>query len=106
VFRCLRAGWPYEDAVDFLLVLEPSSPSGFQLVVATGYKAGHLLVSLPIEAKAPGNVHALAKSWLIQNWARWIYPKCPVEEVQVIERYPPLVSIDGVRAETSRDRKA
>jgi Immunity protein 45 len=105
VFRCLSAAWPYEHAVDFILVLDHTSPSGFELIVATGYKAGHSVVCPPADAKAPGELVAISTSWLIRNWTQWIYAECPVEHVRVIKHYPALVSIEGASPEVSRDLK-
>lgn len=79
IFRCNKATWPYEDKVAFFLKEEPDSPSGYSLMVISGYKAGLTLVYLPAEAKYQG----IGKQWLIDNWAKWIYPECPVNEVDV-----------------------
>ncbi|WP_328592358.1 Imm45 family immunity protein [Yersinia alsatica] len=30
---------------------------------------------------------ALSTTWIINNWAKWIYPECNVEDVHIIEQY-------------------
>ena len=102
VFRCLKAVWPYETVVDFMVVSDHDSPCGFALIVATGYKAGHVLVRLPAEAKA-ADAQALSTEWIVANWAKWIYPECPLHLVQVIENYPSEVWIEGAAPLESRD---
>ena len=99
MFRCLKAVWPYENVVDFMVVIDRESPCGFALIVATGYKAGHILVKLPAEAKAP-EAQALSTDWIIANWANWIYPECPLQLVRMIENYPSQVRIEDTALST------
>ncbi len=80
VFRC-KGKYPYEEVVDFLLRENLDSPSEFTVMVMSGFKAGCDLVHLPIEAGSLSK--GLSKKWLIENWANWVYPDCPVEEVEV-----------------------
>lgn len=35
--------------------------------------------------------HGLSLPWIVENWAKWIYPECPVEEVLILPNY----EIDG-----------
>lgn len=93
IFRSLKAVWPYEEVVDFMVVVDHNSPCGFSLIVSTGYKAGQILVQLPVEAKAP-NEQGLATEWITANWAKWIYPECPLHLVEIIENYPPSVQVE------------
>ncbi|MCC4597477.1 immunity 45 family protein [Xanthomonas campestris pv. phormiicola] len=93
VFRLLKSDWPHEAPVDLMLVSSESSPSGFALVVTTGYKAGAASWSLPASAKAKGRVQAISRSWLIKNWQRRVYGACPVTDVRIIVNYPPGVGI-------------
>lgn len=102
VFRCLKAVWPYENVVDFMVVVDHESACGFAFIVTTGYKAGHILVKLPADAKAP-NAQALSTDWIIANWAHWIYPECPVECVRVIENYPSEIQVEDAALSTTRD---
>ena len=95
VFRLLRSNWPHEVPVDLMLVTSEESPSGFALMVATGYKAGARSWLLPASARAKGKVSAISRAWLIKNWARRVYVGCPVSEVRVIANYPAGVSIVG-----------
>lgn len=95
VFRLLKSDWPHESPLDLMLVSSQEAPSGFALIVTTGYKAGALAWDLPASAKAKGKVSAISRTWLIKNWERKIYAACPVEAVRLIGNYPPGVSIDG-----------
>lgn len=71
VFRLSQADWPYEKTVDFMLVNEPDSPSRHRLIVATGYKAGHIVLNLPAEAKCE-DVIGIRVDWLKEHWKYWI----------------------------------
>jgi len=44
VFR-VKAEWPYEEIVDFMLLYLPSESSTHALIVCTGMKAGRVLKS-------------------------------------------------------------
>lgn len=76
------AALPYEDWVDFMLVVLPEQENA--LLVASGYKAGLIPQVLPAEAGPAGAVH---RDWLIANWAQWVWPATPVEAVLVLEGY-------------------
>lgn len=102
VFRCLKAVWPYENIVDFMVVIDHDSPCGFALIVATGNKAGHILVRLPADAKVPES-QALSTDWIIANWVNWIYPECPLQLVRVIDNYPSQVRIEDAALSTPRN---
>jgi hypothetical protein len=71
------AGDPYEDVVEFMFYLCPTSPSGFGLVVTSGYKAGHVNGYLPAEAKPSGDVIAISTSWLKSNFRKQIWNVSP-----------------------------
>lgn len=73
---------PYEDWVDFMLVVLPSQTNA--LLVTTGYKAGLIPQQLPPEAGPTG---AVSRDWLVQNWSKWVFPPTPVTKVMVIEGY-------------------
>src|SRR5215218_8764746 len=88
VFRLLKAVWPHETPVDLLVVEDRDSPSGFALVVATGYKAGLTFIKLPAQAVASG-VQGLDRSWVVANWSQWVYPECPTEAVLLTRHYCP-----------------
>jgi hypothetical protein len=91
VLRLLKSEYPYETPVDFMLIESSTSPSGFTLVVTTGYKAGCTLWELPVTAKAKGEVRAISRSWLIENWKSHIYGACPTSSVRIITNYSPGV---------------
>ncbi|KFD20462.1 hypothetical protein GTPT_1342 [Tatumella ptyseos ATCC 33301] len=45
-----------------------------------------MLVELPPES-ASSEGHALSTEWVINNWTKWIYPECAVEDVYIIDQY-------------------
>ena len=91
IFRILKGRWPHEPIVDLMLISVNGSPSGFSLVVATGYKAGNVLCDLPKSALAKGNVHAISLDWIKKSWSTKIY-ECSAEDVRLIENYPALAT--------------
>lgn len=80
------AKWPYEEIVDFLLIQSQESPSGFTLIVASGYKAGLPLIMLPKEAlnSASGGLDGI---WVKQNWKKWIYQDSDVVSILFTRDY-------------------
>jgi hypothetical protein len=76
---------PYEDWVDFMLVVLPSQVNA--LLVTTGYKAGLIPQILPPEAGPTG---ALDRDWLLANWSKWVFPSTPVDRVYVVRGYSSL----------------
>lgn len=87
------AQMPFEDTVDFMLFFDVHAESGFSLVCTTGSKAGNLEVQLPKAALASGNVRAINRHWLIENWQEWVYADASADEVQILAHYSnnPLV---------------
>jgi hypothetical protein len=85
IFRA-RAEWPYEKFVDFMLVDMPDDGTRHALVVASGRKAGLILVRLPLESGSP-NGNTLSQTWLIENWDKWVYPQCAVQDVHFLPHY-------------------
>ncbi|MFJ4294400.1 Imm45 family immunity protein [Cupriavidus sp. NPDC089707] len=97
VFR-FPGGWPYEDTVDFLLAYLPVCERESALVVATGHKAGLLAVMLPEESgfdNAKGS--GISRQWITENWKKWAWPDCSVDDVYVINRY----DVPGLPSTTS-----
>lgn len=88
VLRLLVSEWPYETPVDLMLVEDFDSPSRLSLVVSSGYKAGSLKLKLPAEARVEADAVAVSRTWMVENWAKWVYAECPVERVLVTKRYP------------------
>lgn len=85
VFR-VRAVWPYESAVDFLVFETSDSSSSYGLMVSSGSKAGLTLVHLPKAADcltSPG----LSTQWVRKNWSDWIYPDCALGDVFISNGY-------------------
>ncbi len=62
IIRC-PAKYPYEQVVDFIVCNLLEDARGMSLVVASGYKSGLVLVSLPTESKfSEGS--AISAQWL------------------------------------------
>jgi hypothetical protein len=80
------AQYPFEDVVDFMIIEEPNSPLGLKLICCTGYHAGQTELVLPIEAKH-GN-GGLSVNWIKENWQKWVYCQCSLNEVSYIKHYP------------------
>jgi hypothetical protein len=78
--------WPYEKLVDFMVfdTQDDEQPNG--LIITTGHKAGLILLLLPPESCAVGT-KMLDKQWVINNWSKWIYPECKIEDVHLLENY-------------------
>ena len=95
VFR-MPAMYPFEEIVDFMLINDVASESGFSLICATGYKAGLHEGALPKEALALGQVHAIDRNWLLKNWLSHIYPDTEVSKIYVCTGYP--MSVGGTIA--------
>ena len=86
VFR-FPGSYPHEKYVDLILVEFPDSDRKFGLVVSTGHKAGLILIKLPKEAES-NNFAGIDRQWVIDNWNKWIYETCNVDDVYVIQNYP------------------
>ncbi len=86
IFR-LIGEWPYEDIVDFMLFDTAGQERTLGLITVTGYKAGLQCVHLPNECLFEGT-KMLSTSWIINNWEKWVYPECPVEDVFYRDYYP------------------
>lgn len=91
VFR-FPAKHPFEPFVDFMLFSNPNSESSFSFLCTTGYHAGSQEGHLPKEARASGDVVAIHRDWLIENWNEWVYQGTPVSEVYIISNYPAKIS--------------
>ncbi|AYH16470.1 hypothetical protein GMW39_20595 [Pectobacterium parmentieri] len=85
VFR-FPAIWPYDSYIDLLVVDIPDEGSGYSLVVTTGHKAGLILVRLPNECESVSN-RSISYQWILDNWNKWIYPDCNLEDILIIEHY-------------------
>ncbi|WP_445656978.1 Imm45 family immunity protein [Achromobacter sp. NCFB-sbj8-Ac1-l] len=82
----LKAKWPYENVVDFMVfdTLDAERPSG--LIVTSGHKAGLILVHFPVIC-CNDNGRGVRKKWLIDNWDLWVYPDCSVDKVMFSTGY-------------------
>lgn len=83
----LPGAYPHEEYVDLMLVELLGGDRRFGLLVATGHKAGLILVKLPPEAELAGTA-GISRNWLVDNWHQWIYETCRADEVYLIENYP------------------
>ncbi|RJF93198.1 Imm45 family immunity protein [Sphingomonas cavernae] len=79
------AKWPYEDIVDFMVFDPLECDTGMGLIVSSGYKGGLISVILPKESEIRRSISA---KWLKENWKKWVYPECSVDDVYVCEGYP------------------
>ena len=98
VFR-LPAKYPYENFVDFM-VLEYACE--YFLCASTGYNAGHVFQAIPNEGLAK-DVFAIDTKWFIENWNKWIYLDCKVEDVYIIPQGYESESLDGTPINYNRD---
>ena len=92
LLRC-KGQYPYEEVVDFLvcesrLVCESDA---YVLIVASGHKAGLPFCCLPKESipVIPGQRYGCLTKWLIENWTKWGYGDCSVEDVWIVENSIP-----------------
>jgi len=90
--RC-KGAYPYEDYVDFMLVDFPDGTEQYSFVVVSGYKSGLTLQILPVEANDK-DTRAVNIQWLKANWAIWVYPDCPLEEVYLLHKKAPEHLLD------------
>lgn len=84
IFRA-RGKYPCEELVDFMVFDSQIEDRPYGLIVTSGYKAGFILVYLPMESSSVDG--GLDKEWVVSNWGRWIYPDCDVLDVYFIDRY-------------------
>jgi len=83
ILRCIGK-YPYEDFVDFMLIEYPCGENRqYALLVNSGYKAGLIFVVLPEEANANTGINI---DWLKENWQKWGYTECSLEETYLVFR--------------------
>ncbi len=80
--------YPYEDIVDFMLIEDLYSDSGFSFITTTGFKAGIYARGMPKEALAINGAGGIERTWLIKNWVEWVYSETPISDVLVCINYP------------------
>ena len=97
VLRCVGK-WPYEEIVDFMVFDNKKTDTGMGLIVTSGYKSGLILVYLPKESESGHEqfIDYVNLDWLKQNWAKWVYPNCAVDDVYVFDGYQPANCLPGI----------
>ncbi|MCL1992125.1 MAG: Imm45 family immunity protein [Spirochaetes bacterium] len=89
IIRC-KGECPYEEVVDFLICETPEPDFGYTLMVISGYKAGLKLVTLPKDSLPNENSgYAINVNWLKNNWHKWGYNDCLLEDVWIITNSVP-----------------
>ncbi|UXM96223.1 Imm45 family immunity protein [Bartonella sp. HY329] len=78
--------YPHEAFVDLMIFETQKAICPLGLIVTTGYKAGLILQTYPEEAYAYP-LSGIYKHWLVENWIKWGYPSCDIDDVYIIERY-------------------
>lgn len=94
IFR-IKAKYPYENQVDFMLYETSYNDYPLGLIVTTGYHAGQkVLFVFPEESFTKktingfeGKIFAIDKNWIIANWQTHIHEDCAIEDVYVSEGY-------------------
>jgi hypothetical protein len=81
----VRGKYPYEQYVDFMLFETQAEDTPHGLIVTSGYKAGLILVYLPIESSSPKG--GVDRKWMVNNWNKWVYPDCNISDVYLIDGY-------------------
>ncbi|MBU1640493.1 MAG: hypothetical protein KKG53_08410 [Proteobacteria bacterium] len=88
IFR-FPAKHPFESVVDYLLINDHYAPADYSLMCSTGHQAGTIKLRLPEESMhADGGISV---QWLKDNWQKWVYKDCKVEDVKFIEEYWPEI---------------
>ncbi|WP_181149749.1 Imm45 family immunity protein [Arthrobacter sp. MYb227] len=85
VFR-FPAQVPFESIVDWMLMEDSISDSGFSLFCVSGYHSGQVELRLPAEAKTETN-RSIMTRWVCENWQQWIYTHAKVSDVWIREGY-------------------
>ena len=86
VFR-FPANKPFEQVVDFMMIEDLDSDSGYKLICSSGYHAGQTELVLPKESSHKEG--GISVSWLKENWKKWVYPECELAQVKYLTNYPP-----------------
>ncbi|CAA0149396.1 Imm45 family immunity protein [Tenacibaculum maritimum] len=89
ILRC-KGVHPYEEIVDFLICESTNIDiESYMLIVSSGYKAGLKYSQLPKESIPNGVRMGLSTNWLIENWSKWGYFDCKIEDVYLLENTVP-----------------
>lgn len=69
-----KGKYPHENLIELMIIEDTESPSGLSLVVTSGYKAGTVFQSFPIEALSENTDYpSISIFWLKNNWSKWVY---------------------------------
>ena len=82
--------WPYEKIVDYMII---DMEGQLFTCVSSGYKCGAVYIGLPQEGYY-SDKYAINTKWLIENWNKWIYLDCAVEDVYILPKGYPEPSIE------------
>ncbi len=77
----------FEEVVVFMIIEDHGSPTAFKRICSSGYHSGQTELIFSTEAKHESG--GLSVAWLIENWAKWIYPNGCVENVKYANCYLP-----------------
>lgn len=91
ILRC-KGKTPYETYVDFMVIESYHEELlRYSLLVLSGYKAGLTYTVLPQESIPNENEgYAVNVEWLKENWNEWGYFDCPLNDVYIVFREPPI----------------
>ena len=90
-YYVVKEKYPYEAIVDFLVCETPDSGAKtFQLIVISGFKAGAKYYQFPEESLPKDRSrYGLSTHWLRDNWYKYGYIDCPLEDVYIYESQVP-----------------
>ena len=84
------ADYPYEKIVDFMIM---DIENNLHFCVSSGFKCGAVYIRLPQEGYCV-NEYAIDSKWLIENWNKWIYLDCKVDDVYILPKGYPVPKIE------------
>jgi hypothetical protein len=84
--KCYTGDWYLDAVVDFMVfeAFTICDNAGLGLMVLSGPKAGKLNVIFPESSFSPGT-YALSKSWLMENWTKYVYADGAPTQVWIAE---------------------
>jgi hypothetical protein len=90
ILRC-SGKLPFEKTVDFMVSeYLCNGEQHYGLMTISGYKAGRFYVIFPKDSTSE-KACAINYDWLVENWDKWGYFDCPLEDVYFIEGLTPVI---------------